>query len=274
MSINFSDRDFQRLSALVYAKSGIHLHEKKKELMRSRLGKRLRATGSRNFEEYYGYLIQYDDGRELVQMLDAITTNKTSFFREPSHFTFLHDNVFPVYQRSRRRPVKLRLWSAGCSSGEEPYSMAISILEYFRKPFPLDCRILATDISTAILERAREGIYQENKLGALPITVMRRYFKRGYGKREGFYQVKENLREMVTFGHLNLMESFEFKHPFDAIFCRNTMIYFDKDTQARLVKRFHHCLAPGGYLFIGHSESLAGLEQPFAYVQPSIYRKA
>jgi chemotaxis protein methyltransferase CheR len=272
MSLLLTDKDFERLSALVYAKSGIHLHGKKKELMKTRLGKRLRATGTRNFEEYYGYLLQYDDGREMVHMLDAITTNKTSFFREPSHFQYLEKNIFPPLVQSGK-PRRLRFWSAGCSSGEEPYSLAMCVMDAFLHAKSLEFKILATDISTAILERARLGIYPESRVAEIPLPLLRRYFKKGFGKQEGYFQVKENIRSVVTFGQINLMEPFSFKRPFDAILCRNVMIYFDRKTQAVLVNRFFECLAPGGALFIGHSESLSGLEHPFKYVQPSIYRK-
>ncbi|MBU2490950.1 MAG: protein-glutamate O-methyltransferase CheR [Proteobacteria bacterium] len=273
MTNSLTDRGFTRLRALVYTKSGIHLHEGKRELVRSRLTARLRALGVKSFEEYCDYLAVQDDGAELVNMLNAISTNKTSFFREKSHFDFLESEVYPELRGREDQAVKLRIWSAGCSSGEEPYSLAISILEYFREVSGLHVQILATDISTQIIEQARQAIYPASRIASLPVILQRRYFKKGVGAREGLFQVKAPVRRLVTFKHQNLMERALFIHPFDAIFCRNVMIYFDKKTQESLVSRFYSCLKPGGYLFIGHSESLSPITHSFRYIKPSIYRK-
>ncbi|MBI9074742.1 MAG: protein-glutamate O-methyltransferase CheR [Desulfatibacillum sp.] len=273
MTLELSDSDFKQITTLVYAKSGINLHQGKKELVKARLGKRLRATGCKSFEEYFHLLDNDQGGLELVRMMDALTTNKTSFFREKNHFDFLEQVVFPGFLEKNRNKVKIRCWSAGCSSGEEPYSLAISIQEFFRSVPELDARILASDLSTDILEKASKGVYAKAKLDGIPITLLRRYFRKGFGKQDGFYQVKDSLKNMVVFRYHNLMESCCFLEPFDLIMCRNVMIYFDKTTQHSLVQGFYDHLGRGGYLFVGHAESLTNIEHPFTYVQPTLYRK-
>ncbi|SHL13367.1 chemotaxis protein methyltransferase CheR [Desulfatibacillum alkenivorans DSM 16219] len=273
LTLELTDNDFKRISTLVYAKSGINLHHGKKELVKARLGRRLRATGCQSFEEYFNLLRNEQEGVELVRMLDALTTNKTSFFREKNHFDYLEQVVFPEILERNRKKVKIRCWSAGCSSGEEPYSLAICISEYFRSAPYLDAKILATDLSTAILKQAADGVYSESKVQGIPITLLRRYFRKGFGRRDGYYQVKDRLRNMVTFKRHNLMEQASFLEPFDLIMCRNVMIYFDKATQHTLVNGFYRHLRKGGRLFVGHAESLTGIEHPFTYVQPTLYRK-
>ncbi len=273
MPTGLTDKGFARLRALVYAKSGIHLHEGKRELVRSRLTARLRAVGVETFEEYCDYLTVRDDGTELTNMLNAISTNKTSFFREKVHFDFLENKVFSRFRGREDQPVNLRLWSAGCSSGEEPYSLAISIQEYFRGFSRLKVQILATDISTQTLEQAEKGVYTAARIASLPVILQRRYFEKGVGANAGLFRIKDSVKSLVTFKHQNLMERALFTQPFDAIFCRNVMIYFDKKTQESLINRFYSCLAPGGYLFIGHSESLAPVTHSFTYLEPSIYQK-
>ncbi|NVM22079.1 MAG: protein-glutamate O-methyltransferase CheR [Desulfobacterales bacterium] len=273
--LDLSDADFRRFSALVYEKCGICLHEGKKELVRARLGKRLRATGLENFKDYYKFLTKQDDGDELVQMLDAISTNVTSFFREQKHFDFLKETVFPSYEAGRNgtRPRRLRFWSAGCSTGEEPYSLAMWFQEYFGHKSGFDMRILATDISANVLARAQQGVYPAGRLKGVPQMLIRKYFQRGYGKQEGYFRVKESVRQFVDFRRFNLMEPFTFKDRFDLILCRNVMIYFDKGTQEMLVNKFHDCLENGGHLLIGGSESLTGSDHPFKYIRPSTYQK-
>ena len=276
LSTELSDRDFRRFSALVYEKCGINLHEGKKELVRARLAKRLRETGFRNFNAYYRFVTQQDSGDELVKMLDAISTNLTSFFREEKHFDFLKQVVFPTYvaDKSRAGFHRPRFWSAGCSTGEEPYSLAIWLLEYFGKSPRLDVKILATDISTKVLAQARRGVYPAVRLEKVPPTVVRKYFQRGYGGQEGYFRVKPSLRKMIEFKRFNLMEPLPFKEAFNLIVCRNVMIYFDKRTQQALTDKFYDALLDGGYLFIGHSETLTGIHHRFRYIRPSVYQKA
>jgi chemotaxis protein methyltransferase CheR len=268
---DLTDDNFTKFKDLIYNKCGICLHEGKKELVRARLNKRLRQTGIKTFSDYYKYLTQEDNGNELVVMLDAISTNKTSFFREIKHFDFLKEHVFPKYAAGEYGN-RLRFWSAACSSGEEPYTLAVSLLEYLgNKSF--DIKILATDISTKVLGEAQRGVYPEDRIEDIPGPLIRNYFQQGHGRQKGFYRVKPNLRNIISFKRFNLMDKFPFNTVFQFIFCRNVMIYFDKKTQERLVNKFYHCIIPGGYLMIGHSESLTGVNHPFKYIQPSVYQK-
>lgn len=275
-STELSDRDFRRFSDLVYEKCGINLHQGKKELVRARLGKRLRETGFKDFNAYYMFVTQKDSGDELVRMLDAISTNLTRFFREEKHFDFLKQVVFPAYVGDKNRAGfhSLRFWSAGCSSGEEPYSLAIWVLECLGKSPRSDVKILATDISTKVLAQANRGVYPAVRLEKIQTAVVRKYFQRGYGRQEGYFKVKPSLREMIEFKRFNLMDPFPFKEAFNLILCRNVMIYFDKRTQQALAERFYDALLDGGYLFIGHSETLTGINHRFKYIRPSVYQKA
>ena len=269
---DLTDEDFRKFSVLIYEKCGICLHEGKKELVRARLNKRLRQTGIKDFKTYYHYLTQDDSGDELVVMLDAISTNKTSFFREQKHFDFLFQKVFPTL-KAGKFGQRFRFWSAACSSGEEPYTLAICLNEFFGHDSSINMKLLATDISTKVLNEAQQGIYSMEKLENIPLHIQRTYFQQGHGKHEGFVRVKSIVQNMVTFRRLNLMDEFPFNEVFSFIFCRNVMIYFDKKTQQKLVNKFYNCIIPGGFLFIGHSESLTGIDHPFKYVQPSIYQK-
>jgi chemotaxis protein methyltransferase CheR len=271
-----SDIDFRRFSTLVYEKCGIYLRKGKKELVRTRLGKRMREAGFENFKAYYRFLTQDESGRELVMMLDAISTNLTSFFREERHFDFLENDIFPSYAAelgagNRRKRL---FWSAGCSSGEEPYSLAMCLLEYFGDDVGHNMKVLATDISTRVLAHARRGVYRASRLERVPDALLREYFHRGYDKQKGYFRIKPILKEVVEFRRVNLVEPFPFKRRFDLILCRNVMIYFDRTSQAGLVNKFYDVLRPGGYLFIGHSETLTGIDHPFTYVKPSIYCKS
>jgi chemotaxis protein methyltransferase CheR len=266
---------YQKFAKLVYDSAGISLGDAKRELVKSRLAKRIRTLGLTGFDEYYQHLSKNDtEGNELVLMLDAISTNKTDFFRENQHFTFLSDTILPaLMQKARTRgDRRIRVWSAGCSSGEEPYTLAMVIRESLDKSVSWDCKILATDISTKVLHFAHEGLYEESKVNAVPAQHRFACFDKEIGPRGACYRVKPEIRHMVTFRRLNLMNaSFPFSGAFDIIFCRNVMIYFDKPTQEALVNKFYKHLAPGGYLFIGHSESLNSLKTPFQFVKPTIY---
>ncbi len=274
-STELSERDFRRFSALVYENCGINLHQGKKELVRARLGRRLRETGLKDFNAYYKFVTQEYSGAELVRMLDAISTNLTSFFREEEHFDFMKQEVFPTYisGNNRKGPRRLRFWSAGCSTGEEPYSLAISLLEYFGKSHFFNVKILATDISTKALAQAKKGVYPAVGLKKISESMARNYFLKGYGSHEGYFRTKPLLMAMIEFKRFNLMEPFPFKVAFDLILCRNVMIYFDKRTQQVLVNKLYDTLHEGGYLFIGHSESLTGTDHSFMYIRPSVYQK-
>jgi chemotaxis protein methyltransferase CheR len=268
------DIDFEKIRRLIYEKCGINLHEGKKELVSARLGKRLREGNFPSFAEYYRHVISDKGADELVQMMDSISTNLTYFFREDSHFHRL-SAILPAMAKmaaARKVSPKLRIWSAACSTGEEPYSLAITVHECLNKAL-VDVKILATDISTSVLETAASGVYPEEKLKNVPSSALRKYFQRGTGKWEGYCRVKKELQDVVHFKRFNLMEAPPEGVYFDIIFCCNVMIYFDKSTQEALVNRIYQCLLNGGYLFVGHSESLTGLNHLFKYIEPSIYRK-
>jgi chemotaxis protein methyltransferase CheR len=202
-------------------------------------------------------------------MIDCLTTNKTNFFREPAHFDYLARQILP-----KRAEKRLRIWSAGCSTGEEPYTIGIHLRENIPDIDRWDVRILATDISTRVLEKARAALYTEDALDDLPPGLSTHYFvKTAIDGKRGF-EVVPAVRRMVSFAHLNLMGDWPMKGPFDVIFCRNVMIYFEKPIQQKLIERFRLLLPLGGHLFVGHSESMAGLEHRFTYVQPATYRRA
>lgn len=265
-----TDGEFKRFSELVYRESGIVLKEHKRSLLISRLSRRLRQLGLKTFQAYYEYVVGKGGTQEFIQMLDAISTNKTDFFREPHHFEFLRDRILPALD-----PVKqIRVWSAGCSTGEEPYTIAMTVCDGVTAPLQWDCRILASDLSTDVLEQAAAGVYDIERLQGLPAAVIRRHFLKGRGSCKGRLKVKPHLSDMVVFRRINFMnERYPIKTPLDIIFCRNVMIYFDRPTQERLVARFHRYLKPGGYLFIGHSESLQWVRHSFSNAGPTIYRK-
>lgn len=274
MTYELTDIDFERISRLVYEQSGINLHAGKKELVKARLGKRLREGKFGSFRDYYHYVTTENGIDELVTMIDSISTNLTSFFREESHFHKLHEIVPEMIKTAynNRRIPKLRIWSAGCSTGEEPYSLAITAREIADEK-NCDLRILGTDISTRTLKTAIAGIYPKEKTKNIPPLLLRKYFQIGQKRWSDYYRVKRELKDIIRFRRFNLMESPSFNDPFDIIFCRNVMIYFDKETQKILVDKFYGCLKEGGYFFAGHSESLTGLKHRFKYIEPSIYRK-
>ncbi len=273
-SPEFTEADFIKFSRLVYDQSGISLSESKKELVKARLGKRIRKGKFQSFGAYYNHVINDQSGEEMILLLDSISTNFTHFFRENHHFEYLKNQLVPqIKDRTGRAQKKIRIWSAGCSSGEEPYSIAITLLESLGPGHDWDLKILATDISTKVLTNAQSGIYLKEKIEALPTSLTKKYFLRGENQWQNYVKVKSPLKSVVQFQRLNLMDSFSFNDPFDCIFCRNVMIYFDKKTRENLVNRLYDHLEKEGVLFIGHSESLTGIEHPFIYVKPAIYKK-
>ena len=272
-SVELREDEFVALAELIKKQAGINLGPEKKMLVKSRLARRLRLLGLASYEDYLAHLQADTGGKELVELLDAISTNVTSFFRQPKHFEYLSEVLFPKIVAARRRNGgRIRFWSAACSSGEEPYSIGIHACEHLADLDSWDLKILATDISGEILGRARRGTYEEEKLVDLPAAYAKRYFAglRGEGDPRT-YEIQDRVRQLVTFGRLNLMERWPMKGPFQAIFCRNVMIYFDKPTQEVLVERFRKLLEPGGILFIGHSESLTGIEHRYQSVGPATY---
>jgi chemotaxis protein methyltransferase CheR len=270
------DREFDRFRRIVHETAGISLADGKRDLLRARLGKVMRRKGIHDFGEYLRIVEDDPSGRELTLLLDAVSTNVTSFFREADHFLFLEGAVLPSVRSRADGPGgrRVRAWSAGCSSGEEPYSIAITLREFFPESQGWDVRILATDLSTKVLSMARNGLYGAERVKTVPPHLLAKSFLPERTEGEGvYYRVRPDLRRMVTFGRLNLQGEYPFRGPFDFVFCRNVMIYFDRATQETLVNRIHRYIAPGGYLFIGHSESLNSVKHPFRYVRPSVYRK-
>lgn len=270
MNYAITDEEFRRFSALVYQESGITLSDSKKALLVSRLSRRLRELGLATFQSYYERVVGKNDKDEFTRMLDLISTNKTDFFREPKHFEFLRKRILPNLQQTRQ----IRIWSAGCSSGEEPYSIAMTIHDWAASPCKWNCKILASDLSTRVLAKATMGIYDIERVSNLPEEAIRRHFLKERGNGINKLKVKPHLYNMVVFRRINLMdERYPIKSPLDAIFCRNVMIYFDRPTQKELMSKFYRYLKPGGYIFIGHSESLQWVEHQFSYLEPTIYQK-
>jgi chemotaxis protein methyltransferase CheR len=273
MILELRDTEFDKISQLVHSHCGIHLHDGKKELVKARLSKRIREGNFPSFADYYDYVKTGEGTEEFIAMIDSLSTNLTSFFREDGHFRAL-SRIVPALLReeSRRSKPRLRFWSAGCSTGEEPYTIAITALEASHG-LNAELQILATDISTKVLKKAEQSIYHADRVRTVPPDLMKKYFQIGQGNWAGHYRLKKDVRSLVSFQRFNLMDPMTAGDSFDAIFCRNVMIYFDKKTQEGLVNRFYNKLAKGGYLFIGHSESLTGLNHAFKYLEPSLYRK-
>ncbi|MDR1394550.1 MAG: protein-glutamate O-methyltransferase [Deltaproteobacteria bacterium] len=277
--LELSDKDYQDIAAFVHKASGINLMDGKKELVRARLVKRISQLEFKDFKSYFRFAASDSSGDELVFLLDALATNLTSFFREPQHFEFMYKTLLPELEKKRRRPggagPRLRIWSAACSSGEEPYTIAMVVLE--RSPYFAnggDFRILATDLSTKVLNIAKRGQYgPESVKNINPVTLRNFLVKTPSEKGSNFYTISPHVRSLISFRRFNLMDPLPYKGPMDLIFCRNVMIYFDRDTIGKLIEKFHKLLEVGGYLFIGHSESLSGLKHNYQYVAPCIYRK-
>jgi chemotaxis protein methyltransferase CheR len=271
------EADFRRFADLVYAASGIHLTDPKRDLLRARLRKRLKALGIGSFKEYFNVVSAQGAEDELAALLDAVSTNKTEFFREAQHFDHLAQVVVPEFLASAAagRGEPLRVWSAACSSGEEVYSLAMTLDEALggRAGF----KVLGTDISIRMLSRASAGAYEDRLAAAIPSALRQRYFEAvdtGRPRDAGAWVATARIRDRVTFGRLNLnVDAFAFQNPLDAVFCRNAMIYFDRPTQEALVAKISATLKPGGWLYTGLAESLIGIRHDLAPGGPSVYRK-
>jgi chemotaxis protein methyltransferase CheR len=267
---NWDKVSYGKLTRVIYEKSGITLGPTKLAMVSARVGKRMRALGIGLPRDYVRYMLEDESGDELVQLLDVISTNVTGFFRESDHFDFLAEAV-DVWLKEGQR--KFRFWSAASSTGEEPYSMAMTLLEAagIRN---VDIRILATDISTRVLKACKEGTYEAEKLAAIPGPLRNRYFEKHVEDKIVRYSAKMSLRELISFKRLNLSKPpFEMKGPFDAVFCRNVMIYFDNTARNNLIREIYRLLKPGGILMVGHSEGLTGMQVDLKMVKPSIYLK-
>ncbi len=269
-SFVFGDEDFAALRELVKTHTGIHLSEQKREMVYGRLSRRLRALGLDSFRAYRE-ILERGDRDELTQFCNAITTNLTSFFREAHHFQYLREHVLGARAADPRSVRRLRFWSAGCSTGEEPYSLAMTIHEALADARRWDIRILATDLDTEVLGRGARGLYEEERVRGLAPARLERFFRREPGT--GGYAVSAELKDLITFRELNLMHPLPMKGPLDAIFCRNVVIYFDKDTQRQLFARIARLQRPGDLLFLGHSESLYRVSDEYTLVGKTIYRR-
>lgn len=270
-----SQAAYDCIADIVYARSRIRLGKDKQALVSGRLAKRLRQLGLETFEEYCDRLESGDDPEEISMLVDFISTNHTNFFREPAHLDFLRDQIIPSLMPTLIRSHQpLRVWSAACSTGEEPYSLAIVLAEHIRSHGAASWQISASDISTRVLASARSGIYAEERVQLPKPEWLPRYFQKGVGEHAGKYRVKDCLRSQIQFHHLNLLQA---QYPVPAgqhvIFCRNVMIYFDHETQQELVSKLVAQLAPGGHLIVGMSESLLNIRHTLKPVKPSVYQK-
>lgn len=270
-----SHGEFAHFSEFIYGECGIKMPPSKKTMLEARLQKRLRRLGIGSFSDYAHYLASREGiENELVHLIDVVTTNKTDFFREPAHFEFLTDSVIPTLTADGALSHRgFRVWSAGCSSGEEPYTMAMVLAEYGSQHHGFSFGILATDICTTVLETAHMAVYEEEKVEPVPLAMKRKYLLRGKGDHKGLVRIAPEFRGLVKFRRLNFMDdNFGMRESFDVIFCRNVIIYFDRVTQERLINKFCRHLVPGGYLFMGHSETLNGLDVPLVQVASTVYR--
>lgn len=271
-----SPKAFDQLRDLIHAETGITLGPSKRELLYSRLDRRVRELGLRGFDDYYHHLLCDDrDGIELQRMINCVTTTKTDFFREKHHFDFLRDQAFRQWRSSGpTNSYKLRIWSAACSRGHEPYSVAITLLEHFGPRSCWDIKILATDINTDVLAFSERGIYPIEEASCLPKEVRNRHFLKGTGRYNRTCRIRDELRRMIAFRQMNFTTAdWPVQGQFDAILCRNVMIYFDEAQQRRLVARLTDHLRPGGYLFLGHSEHQTWITDHVEALGQTIYRK-
>jgi chemotaxis protein methyltransferase CheR len=274
-SVRMSDRVFARLSEFIRDSCGITLPPAKKTMLEGRLRKRLRALCIESFERYCEYLFSSSGSQtEFIHMIDAVTTNKTDFFREPDHFDYLLERVLPELAPLHGFGKKFNVWSAACSTGEEPYTLAMVLSEFAGGCPGLNFSILATDVSTAVLEKARLGIYDHDRVIPIPMKLRKKYLLKSKEKDKGLVRIAPELRNSVRFRRLNFLEEeYGINEPMAIVFCRNVLIYFDRLTQEKLLNRLAQHLMSGGYLFVGHSESLHGMDLPLVQAATTIYRK-
>lgn len=272
-------KEFDQFSALIYDEVGIKMPPAKKTMLEARLQKRLKVLGMHSFQEYSDFIFS-PTGREqeIVHLIDVVTTNKTDFFREPQHFDFLVREAIPVLRELRGAgdsPLSpFRIWSAGCSTGEEPYTMAMVLSDYAAANHGFKFSILASDICTQVIKKASSAVYGEDRTDIIPLSMKKKYLLRSKDRSKGLVRIAPELRSTVSFKRVNFMDDhLGISEKQDVIFCRNVVIYFDKETQAKLMLKFHRQLVPGGYMFIGHSETLNGLGVPFTQVANTVYRK-
>lgn len=268
----FSDKHFSKISTFVTAQTGILLPPAKKDMVYSRLSKFVRKLYGGSFDDFCK-AVEEGDGDTLELLINAITTNLTAFFREKHHFDYLTQNVLPELLVKNQTTKRIRIWSAGCSTGEEPYSLAICLYEFFSDKPGWDVKVLATDLDANVLAQATSGIYTIERLNQFTQEQKKAWFSRGKTSNKGLVKVKSFLQSSISFKRLNLLHPLPMKGPFDVIFCRNVIIYFDKDIQRELFRRFAEKMLPGAHLFIGHSETLFNISEQFVPVGNTIYRR-
>lgn len=271
------ESEFRRFSRFIHSECGIKMPPTKRTMLQARIQKRLRALGMTSFTEYCDYVFGPEGRGEVVNMIDVVTTNKTDFFREPAHFDFMVDSALPelinTYGAGLTKP--LRVWSAGCSTGEEPYTLGMVLSSYAENCEGFSYRLMATDISTRVLEHAMRGIYDERVVEPVPMAMRKKFLLRSKDRGSRRVRIRSVLRSAVSFKRLNLMDkSYGMREKVDIIFCRNVIIYFDQPTQETLLKKLCGCLRDGGYIFMGHSETLSGHKVPLRAVATTVYRKS
>jgi chemotaxis protein methyltransferase CheR len=270
-----SNADFGRLRSLIYAQSGINLNVDKKTMLELRIKRRLKSLELTSFSDYCEYLFGHQGQKEeIVHLLDVVTTNKTDFFREPDHFDYLVQKALPDLIARNGYERSMLVWSAGCSTGEEPYTLAMVMNEFGLAHPGFRFRVLATDISTTVLAKAEMGVFSEEVVRPVSVDLRRKYFMRSRDRNSNLLRVVPELRQMVEFRRLNLRDSdYGLTYKVDVIFCRNVIIYFDRATQEHFLQKLTHHLLPGGYLFVGHSEALHGMDLPLVPIAPALYRR-
>lgn len=270
-----TEAEFDKLSRFIYKESGIKMPPVKRVMLQSRLQKRLRELNMTNFKDYISYVFSNEGlNTEIIHMLDVVSTNKTDFFREPIHFDFLSNTVLPEFISSKTGLKSIKVWSAGCSSGEEPYTLAIVMSDFAERNPGFDYSIVGTDISTQILQKAVNAVYKEERVANIPIDIKRKYFLKSKDRANPTVKLIADLRKRVRFGRLNFMEpTFSMTETFDVVFCRNVLIYFDRETQEKVIQKLCERLKPNGYFFLGHSESIMNMDVPLKQVKPTIFQR-
>jgi len=273
-SAEMSDKEFMKLSNFINSNYGIRMPENKKVMVQSRLQKRMRELKINDFTRYFEYVFNDStDSAELIHMIDVITTNKTEFFREAVHFEFMKSTVLPELA-SMPRSGKINIWSAGCSSGEEPYTIAMVMEEYGNKHKPLDYSILGTDLSTRVLKMAKNAIYSDQRATGIPMELRKKYLLKSKDPSKKLVRIVPELRNRTYYKRLNFMDAaYQVNEKFDIIFCRNVLIYFDREIQEQVINKLCRNLRPGGFFFLGHSESIMRMNVPLEQIKPTIFRR-
>jgi len=270
-----SENIFKKLGSFIQSECGIKMPPGKRLMVQSRLMKRLRALEISSFEEYWAFIQSTEGKDEVINLINAVSTNKTDFFREPDHFKYLIDTVLPELIKNRPSEIRepFKFWSAGCSTGEEPYTLAMVLSDFAEKNKNFKFKILATDISTKVIEHGRIAIYSKERIDPIPMKMKQKYLLKSKDPANKVVRIIPELRSKVIFRRLNFLDNFRLKEKVEVIFCRNVVIYFDRDIQKKLVEKFYEQLVPGGFLFMGHSETINGLNTKFRTVAPTVYQK-